>query len=111
MSNPRSQQTTPVQPPLDINSETVRAQIRLGVDLSVGTFTPTPYAMLPGPRTAYLDDEGLQDRGTFKYACMHAHTHTHTHVKAGYPHAPSDRTGLLPRRRGSTALPGGLPLA
>ena len=78
VSNPRSQQITPAQPPLDINSETVRAQIRLGVDLSVGTFTPTPYAMLPGPRTAYLDDEGLQGRGAFKYARVYAHTYTHT---------------------------------
>ena len=47
------------------------------------------------------------------------HTHTvllaccvveHTHVKAGYPQAQSDRTGRLPRRRGSAALPGKLPL-
>ena len=69
---------TPAQPPPDINSETVRAQIRLGVDLSVGTYTPTPCAMLPGPRMAHLDDEGLQDRGTFKYARVYAHTYTHT---------------------------------
>ena len=80
MSNPRSQQTTPVLPPLDINSETVQALICLGVDLPMGTFTPTPCAMLPSPLTAYLDDEELQDRGTCKYARMHARTHTHTHT-------------------------------
>ena len=34
--------------------------------------------MLPGPRTAYLDDEGLQGRGTFKYVRVFAHTYTHT---------------------------------
>ena len=43
-----------------------------------GTLCPTPYAMLPGPPTAYLDDEGLQDRGMFKYARVYAHTCTHT---------------------------------
>ena len=78
VSNPRSQQTTPVLPQLDANSETARALICLGVDLPMRTFTPTPCAMLPSPLTAYLDDEELQDRGAFKYARVHAHTCTHT---------------------------------
>ena len=58
---------------------------------------------LPRPRGA----AGL------RHIQVHArsHTHKHTHVKAGYPRALGGRTGLLPRPRGSTTLPGNLPLA